>query len=372
MKNTIFKDSWHAKLYLRAYVEDRTWLDPSHADEFASEAYAAGLPEQDAVDAFTKANPTVWRGEGEAGAELDRLYHAAALARDAWCERKFATYSAEKSAEIRQKFFSGKTSLCPYFWSVVYAIVAYYGVVLISRRVAGLMKQFIDQITPVFDAIEHIAATTWKPALLGTAIAGALTLGLAIQVDILDSPADLLASYRQEQADETRKALERQQWERHAPSPEVIAEYELLKKRHEWEQFVSRPHPREIQEAAAYRAQSDYQYFLVEQERDRERAEYDARIFWGNVGEFAMASLFLVGMGVLAIVLSVCLSFFWAWLKGLRAQAKETSVWATIVDRKRSLINFIHDTIEFVVEFYKTYKKQVCPYLEVVDRDTHV
>lgn len=378
MKNQIFSDSWHARVYLQAYVNDRTWIDPSHPGAFWDESQGIDLPEREAFWKFQEANPySSWR-DGESGEEFRGLFRSWNKARKAWCDVKLASYSTEKSAQIRSRLFSGKTSLCPYFWSVVYALVVYYGLVRGARWLfKSLSRAFTVALRPVhvvlnwaLPLVEYSVIATWRPVLAGSGVASVGLLVLAMQFDVVRTPADFLMEVRQERAEKQRRLEE---WEKYQQENMFLAqrkaeedkELEILQRRNEWESFAGRAHPRVLQDDLARRADVDYRYFLEERKAEEERSARS----WALLGERIVEFFTLVIGSILFFVVLAVLSLGVKWLQMLGKQIQATSLWATLKSRVQAVGTFVEDTKEFVWAFLKARKERVCPYLTVIERE---
>lgn len=365
----ISRDSWHVKVYLQAYANDRTWIDPDHSGVFWDESQGIDLPEREAFWKFQESNPnSSWR-DGESGEEFRDLLRSWNKARKAWCDAKFASYSTEKSSQVRSRLLLGKTSLCPYFWSVVYALVVYYGLILTSRKALKALDR-------VFTAGERIVTATWQPVAVGALIAGTLVTGLAMQFDLLATPSDLLVRYRQEQAEKAFRVAEREKSEREwalerqvksVPDPlEQKRQEELRKQQGEWYRFMNKLHPQFVQDEQARRAQANYEFFLMElAEEEREWNEFRQGVwsfFTRTIPVAGLTGVVVLGLFAGAGLLGSLAILLWR-------QVQATGLWATLKSRAQAARTFLGDTKEFVWAFLKARKEQVCPYLTVIERE---
>lgn len=128
----IRKDSWHANLYRRAYVTDRAWINlfgpPVHdheiekripdevaASDAAQRAYHALLRQPVSSDEERKATRELVCQTGEAYQQAYRRVYKELL---------IEKQAAEAEA-VQKRMDEGRLSLCPYFWSIVWAVLFY-------------------------------------------------------------------------------------------------------------------------------------------------------------------------------------------------------------------------------------------------------
>jgi|GEM_PF-5754498 len=351
--------AWHLQVFLQAYVRDRYWLDAGIINPATERPE---LPETAAYRAFREkcdAMPSERRFNEETQKELHELGEAWREACVRWHETQEAVYTADRSREVSERLHGGRMSLCPYFWSVIAALVCYYGFVRSTRP----LRQLIHR------AVLSLAATF---LVLGIGLSVALS-GYVIYAerDRIPTPAGIVAgikteyrAYRQLQQQETeyeaKRLQEQQEWERANP-----------------------------QEAALRRQQEEYSRQQQERWRAEGRAEERAAD-WKELKGFAASAAAFVGM-LVGVVLAIALLYsaarllgkacsflkrllrpavallsfksvpetgFRAWL--VRQFRRVTSAWAV-------WLQFWKDTRELFIAFAKAKKQRVCPYLTIVN-----
>ncbi len=135
---TIRPNAWHLQVFLQAFVHDRYWLDNGFFAELSEVEQKteemAKLPEIVAYKEFRDQLEKTDPRERDYG-RLRELRMAGCKAQEEWRKPQEANYTAKRSREISERLYSDRMSLCPYFWSVVVALVFYYGVVRSTRPI---------------------------------------------------------------------------------------------------------------------------------------------------------------------------------------------------------------------------------------------
>lgn len=145
-------DGWPARLYLRAYADEReSWLGVSWSAQVEIDKRAAErFPEVAAWVALEERRRKLyseggdWRQHSDAEREEFGRWRAAAevvakAVRDPWTKEQYAHWHAERSREIRERFEAGRQSLCPFFWSVVIAVVFYLCLIPAKRAIGRVL-----------------------------------------------------------------------------------------------------------------------------------------------------------------------------------------------------------------------------------------
>lgn len=356
-------NAWYLQVFLQAYVHDRYWLDA----ETIGPAERPELPETVAYQAFEKKYyemPHEQRFNEETQKKLHELAEASQKAYAKWHKEQQTIYTANRSREVSERLHAGRMSLCPYFWSVVSALVFYYGFVRSTRP----FRQLVYRAAP--------ALATGLFVLMAGGLVSLIGYGIYESRDQIPTPAGVVAGIK----NEYREYKESQRRE---------AEYQTqrIREQQEWE----RANPQE----AALRRQQEEQY-RQQQERWRARERTSEwRQFKSNLKEFAVGAGVLVG-GLIGVVLAIALLCYVVLLLGrvfsflvrfLRPfveplsfkSVPETGFRAWLVRQFRRVARawaawrqFWKDTRELVAVFAKAKKERVCPYLTVVNGENQV
>lgn len=347
-------NAWHLQVFLQAYVHDRNWLD---AESISAER--PELPETAVYRAFEKEYyemPQEQRFNEETQKKLHELAEASQEAYAKWHKEQEAIFTANRSREVSERLHAGRMSLCPYFWSVVSALVFYYGFVRSTRP----FRQLFGRAAP--------ALGTALIVLMVGGLVSFIGYGIYESRDQIPTPAGVVAGIKNEYR-EYKEGQRRDQQKR-------------LQEQQEWE----RANP---QEAALRRQQEEQNRQQQEQWRAQERAS-EWRQFKRDLKEFAVGAGMLVG-GLIGVVLAIALLCYAALLLGkvfsflaqlLRPvvaplsfkSVPETGFRAWLVRQFRRVARawaawrqFWKDTRELVAAFAKAKKERVCPYLTITN-----
>ena len=146
------RTAWHFRVYMKAYVTDRSWLDHGNIGPVERPR----LLEEEAYHAFEekmRSMPPEQQFGQETRDELLKLEGAWQKADNDWRQEQEAAYTESRSREVRERLYAGKTSLCPYFWSVVFGLVIYYGVVRSTRPIWQMFSRIAISEAAALSAI---------------------------------------------------------------------------------------------------------------------------------------------------------------------------------------------------------------------------
>lgn len=352
--------SWHLQVFLQAYVEDRYWLDAGYAPlaerpQFPEFAAFMAFQEE-----FIRLTPdSRWNMENDT--QYQELHTAAIAAENAWREKQEAIYTAEQSAKVKTRLLSAHTSLCPYFWSVVSALVFYYGVVRSTRP----LRESLGRASNI---IMCGAAAT-----VVTLILGLIGWGIYENWRRIPTPAGIARGitqeYREYQDERRKEAEQRRIWEED--------DKQRLLTQQAWEQA----NPEEVARRRELQARYDEELRLSAKREAAARWERDKRGFKElglTLGILGGGITVVVGVGIgLSWVVGFLLTYlekrfgpfrerfsvrslpetgFIGWVMLQLRRMKST--WAKVRQIGR-------DTSELIAAFVKAKKERVCPFLTV-------
>jgi hypothetical protein len=349
-------------VYEQAYVHDRYWLDSKSIGpvEFPE------LPETATYREFERKYYKMPEEEQLSKETRNRLWELAEASQEAyskWHEEQETIYTTNRSREVSERLHAGRMSLCPYFWSVISALVFYYGFVRSTRPFRRLFRR-------VAPALETAMATLMLVVVYGglVGIVGFIGYGFYEIRDQIPTPASIVVSVKTEYRE--YRESQRQEAEHQA---------ERAREQQEWE----RANPQE----AMLRRQQEEQ-LRAQQPTWRDFARDMVRDLWGTFKSAVFYVGALVG-SVIALVLVISLLMYLSLLFGkafsflarLLSPAVQSlsiksmpesafRIW--LIRQFRRVANawaawwqFWNDTRELVTAFAKAKKERVCPYLTI-------
>ena len=341
----IKKDTWHAKLYMYAYVNDREWVNgdvqvPIHDD----------IPELVELREFKKKTEYIFNDEQFLKAHEVRKTKYEAAYKSA-CVELLKLAKAERAKEVEEQFLGGRLALCPYFWKVVAACFIYTLFVRPERWAAEICGRNAKRIG---------WATCGVLALIGGVIVE--QIGEAA-VEYGQSLPDRIPAYLKQRAQEKayEANLERQE----------KANEELYQQERKAEEADNRAC------AAIYNT-----------EQDKIKATW-AHEKWEEVTKpwlLAWSWSLLAGIGLLFIAYRF-LRWFWSafgerilltvdflFLVFIAVSidvVSEITVWRRLMSFLRSACRVLKDTWALgSAMFDAVYRKHLCPYLDFVEEDS--
>ncbi len=331
-------NEWHLRVYLQAYVYDRSWLDIGRIDSTQCNA-----PEVEAFEAFEKQLidlPEEERYSKETQDRREELSDAAHLAYIAWREDEKAKYTAAKSREVKERLDSGRMSLCPYFWSVVSALLFYYGIVRSTRPI----RKFVSRIADGILVTVSLTLVAGVFIFIGQSIYSVRS-EIPNPSDIVTGVSQLVQEHRQEQAIE------------HA---EQVAEQSYNQRRAQEDAIWRQQHPDE----ALAEQQAQAQYDRLQRARNWQAFKDDMQELGIYVGCIALAGilLYLFGKGLCWLAKR----FDWDAPAQPKPARSPSAFRLRFAKALEPVGRFIADTKGLILAMAKAKKEKVCPYLEIV------
>ncbi len=350
-------NTWHLRIFLQAYVHDRRWLDAGNIDP---EVVQTELLEAVAYREFQNEYYQMSSDQRCSKAMMSKyetFRKAYEEAFENWHGEQEKIHTAKMSREVHERLNAGRMSLCPYFWSVVSALVFYYGFIRSTRPV----RQAFGRMVP--------ALVTALLILFGSGLVGGLGYGVYRIVNTVPSPSSLVASFKNEYREykedqkksaeySAQRALEHEAWEKAFPDS-----VELLRLQAEKNQQL-------LKEQEAHERAERWEG------RKSEMKEFGALIAILIIGilSFGLAlaliywalRLFIWGIRFLVPILNPAverLSFKNAPEDGLRAWLVRE--FRRLKDQWAGFRRFSKETYELIAAFAKAKKERVCPYLTI-------
>lgn len=337
-------NAWHLRVFLQAHVHDRYWIDQGTINP----AEECKTPETDAYEEFEKAFQLLPIKERDYKQRCD-LAEAAQKSREVWVKQQAVLYTAQKSTQVSERLYSGRMSLCPYFWSIVSTLVFYYGFVRSTRPFRNFFNQVADGLA------------TAVGALILAGVVVLIGYGIYTIHDQIPTPAEIVVGVKQSVKEYRQNRVQEQ--------AAAVAEQQRAQQQAQMQLIWQQQHPEDFQRQRLHEAE--------ESRRQSQRNRQDLK-------EFAL------GLGVFVFGISVVLGIFYLIGKGLEwlanrygwgtvTESKPPSafrLWLTMQMRKiwtylEPLRRFFKDTKELVRAFAKARKEKVCPYLEIANGEDH-
>ncbi len=282
--------SWHMRLFAQAYIRDRYWADMmiemplnfrKDLSEFEREKYWADVKER---------------------------------------------FSHRKAFLLSERLKAGHVSICPYFWSVVWALFAYSTIKLLQFVVEWLIAApiyyviiwpiatFIKMVRDYLKRqpkVRRFALNTLIASLLIVLLGGVSVGGTYLVTQAWDN-------YRAEQIEQARYQADQARWQKEAD----LAYQREVAERQAWE----RAHPEEVKRLKQEQATAQAEELAAMEAQDASEAEYQAeqarlreqeRIqFWQGLPKN-------IGVGLIWLTLAVLtgLSAYACYLAGAEALA---------------------------------------------------
>lgn len=405
----IKKSAWYYRLFEAAYIRNRGWID-----WFTLTVDSSDLPEYQQMEALKRSFNYDYTA-GVLDAHVAMYYREVVVpACEAASERREQEIAAERANKVRERLEGGRKSLCPFFWSVVIAVVVYLPITAVDR-VTGWIVGLIQR---------NVRRIGWAAAACGVLLTsyGATTLIIGNASDIASIPNAISRWHRERQEqlrleeERERQQLEAEELERRTAAAQQRAYEEQQRAHEEWLRKWQLEHPEEVRLQAELEAkrhaewEDDYQRRLEAVARadarrhEREREETIAMMKAFGIGAFklllyilgawsllkflfkrmlmpwvfpAIEWLFIrIGRGLdflfdHAILIPIVLVMIWMgnskWLRGLLHFLGRIS---DVVRRGWIAVReFYQDTRDLVVAMIKATKERVCPFLEPVNGD---
>ncbi len=338
-------NAWHLKVFLQAYVNDRYWLDIGTVNP----SEECQTPETVAFEEFEKEYrklPYQERFSQENQKKLEELATASQKAFAEWYRDQQTIYTTNKSREVSERIYSGKMSLCPYFWRIVSALVFYYMLIRATRP----FRNFFNKIA------EGLATAVGVTII--AVIISVVGYGIYSIHDQIPTPADVVVSVKQSVKEYKQSKIQQQA----AEAEQKIIEQQNTQARIAWEQ----KHPEEVARERAEREEFDR---LRSQQNWQDFKEFAITIGYLVLGVIVVVSSLLAILGIVYLMGKVLewLAHRFDWGKTIITEKPPSAfrLWLTKVLEQLRL--FIKDTKELVIAFAKAKKERVCPFLEVVD-----
>ncbi|KKR98422.1 MAG: hypothetical protein UU49_C0017G0001 [Candidatus Magasanikbacteria bacterium GW2011_GWC2_41_17] len=416
------RHAWHLKLYQRAYIEDRSlWLGvPTNTvcawdEEWRQKRDDA---EVERLLASIKKFEELWRSmnygevpDTTTWAELETLqtaYHQDCRKfydlRRAWFTQKSTEYHAQRAAELRERLESGRMSICPYFWSVVFAVALYAMCVRPMVWFGQTMTKILGRVArpaKILALTATICVIVSSGIICRSAIwdwASYVASGMAHGVGqaaiwVVEAPGNLGQWAAQKKVQQHYEAITTREYEEYERRwskrraeeqrrdwTKTIIEHDIERK----EQIAS---ARASQEEKAHQQKRDQKYKLWhEAQRKKGEAEDSARI----IGSIKTTSSYLaIGLAGIAALILFFMYFgrlvdfvlaifaylvfikigetergkrFFNWLE--RTMDEWYAQWKKFWN---AVTNVIRDTWQLIHAFGKATKERVCPFIQIVD-----
>jgi hypothetical protein len=365
----INSDAWHLRLFREAYIKNRAfWLDSPINLDYERPKELNELPEvverRIAEEAwYEEVRLLSWKEFKEKSEkkhkEINLLRQKAREAQVGWLEEELKTRTARLSAELADKLEHGRMSLCPYFWSVVIAVLWYVPFVRNKSLIArGAISCLLGCL--IFGAlfVGYLGLeTAWqKKENIARGVGhAAVATGQFATEGIGETVSQAVAAVSVMRAEKRIKKVAQENYEK--------------------------KHAAEIAAAKAERAAD-------EARRAAEDARGSQQTTWQDVKE--------IGWGILAVI-GYCLGIFLVFGLGIAVSVGFTylvfftfsaifkvltppslTVWKILegpetVNRwlaaHAAMQRFWSDTWSLITAFAKATKEQVCPFLVIVDED---
>jgi hypothetical protein len=366
----IRRGAWHLRVFLQAYVRDRGWIDafwetgnaPKDLPEIVTvREYAASLKAENPKGYQNIMYPVIGMSQltpelREKQEHFQKLLREEERAVNEWRSAEWQRHHERRVTEVETRLYAGRMSLCPYFWSVVFALVFYYPVVRPTRGAWRVATFFV----PVL-------------AWLATRILVALLVGLvgyglyAGRNTIPQIPSNVVQGVKSEYADYQQRQEAKAKWE----AEEKRLEQQRLAVLLEWE----RTHPEEMRqrrEAEAERLRQIATYETERSVRDRQRFWADAKDAAGKLGTgLVYLVLGIAGLVVVGAILVLILGGIWALIStpfvALGKLLADSALARRLAQARATWRQFWADTRELVGAFIKAKKERVCPFLMIED-----
>lgn len=360
--------SWHARLYLRAYVHDRRrWLDPRLILNPPPEEHKllAALEHERNSKPMSLADLKAW----------NTAYNAAFEAYELACKQQAAEQSAELSRQVLEQFEQRRLALCPYFWKVVSALLIYTCIMRPINAFTGMMVRFFGRIARPVGVL----------CALGFAFSVGYGLGSLGVYTAAEAPRYLAERQVKQKHEEKMEALQEVQEAQQAHlDAELKAFEETVKQKREAAQRAWKiEHAEEIKQREAIHAA-----WVAARQAETEAAE--AAEFRKNLPGNLKAVAYIVAGCVLLFVFCVwilpalgrgllileelpwllmALCFIWLEQNPRRkAFLERLDLWLTRWSTRRARWRQARkETWELFAAMAKATKERVCPFIEFVD-----
>lgn len=347
-------DTWYFKLYAKAFIEDRNWLDWSYAP-LLKEELSETIEYKEALRIYSDKNPNERTEEEELKVQI--LHNISQKAKKDWFNNEIKRHTKEMSLKNLEKVKNGRMSLCPYFWSIVLALVVYCGIEFPLRKVSSFFKLLFSPLTKradkIFTVMDKFIMAVMN-IIVVLFIAGFISLvGYGIyekRNEIQEIPFKFVETIKYEfESYKFRKKSEEEYKKQQ--------ERETLRKL-EWKLEWEKEHP---EEARKQKEEMLRQKKLDEEYAARER-EIKRQEMWRTIKDIAFALLFLIGIIVSTIIFVLVISGIFELAVFLADSIKNKTFWMSIKGFKK-------DTYDLISAFLKAKKEKVCPFVHFEDNN---
>jgi hypothetical protein len=353
------QSAWHCRLFLHAFAQDRGWLEwfrnvTLPKDEPREVRYLQRFERTyGAMKVEQQEHPKVQQ-------RLFELNQAADRARERQYQEARAQQVTARSQTVRDRLMSGRMSLCPYFWSVVSAVLIYGLICLPTAWFFQRALPFFGRVIIVLMLVLLIGSVTYY-SFKNRGQVPVITQAVTADLREVKARWDAESAYnRQLAAEEQHRKLAAAQWAKQHPD-EVRSEREAA--------------------AAARRVQA---------EAERRAAAQEWKQFWADLRPLVGIVLAAGVVGIVALILAIQLLKWllcglgwllmipidatvnlWRFLSG--PEDGRTSwigrgwIWfrTGAVQRWTGVVRFLGETKELIWAFWQAKKERVCPYLTV-------
>lgn len=383
----IRKDAWHLRLYRRAYIEDRGWTSVPEPVFQEWWQHHNSDPTIQACLAMMRSGEVEfggwqdWSAEDveEVGRWLEAAHETYEQARVNWFASKRTEYHAARAAELRERLERERMSLCPYFWSVVAAVVIYSAVVRPWRWLCGTLArpfQFAVAalgVAAILAIVGGIGYGFWSARCVFVSAGRGIANGVVAIPTVPGRMGDW--AYERKLKTERDAQIEEQhaQWRREHERQER----EAARKREEaariaWAQWAQE-HPNEAQRSK----ERDRTWAMMMRAHDAARTLEDLKFWAGVLGKIvgvgvavAVAVMYfgrLVDLVLALFVYFVFIKFGEETERGRRFFERFEAWLERQRQRRMAFTRVVSDTWELIAAFTKATKERVCPFITVVD-----